>query len=545
MEFKRISGFLRGNYAWLAFFLCALIIISPLGEFPLNDDWAYALSVRHLLEDRMLVIPDIVTATLVWQTVWGGMWALLLGPSFAALRISTLALALLAALCLGKITGEKKPSWLAPLSPEFLLLSSPFFLMLSFTFMTDVPYIAWMLLSALFYSRALENDSAKTWLCGAAAVSLAYLTRQIAVAVPAAILIALHMQGKLSVKRLLLAFALPVAVIAAHYYWFNIMYGGNWASRFYLSDGLTAFLITPGNYPEMACRAASTLLYCGLFSLPLAILLPRTPLSRRDGAMLAAALLLLGLFTYAKGLPPYYPNLMTAHGFGINLVGSKSGGILSNGIFWCLVLAASAYSLAKFQLNSKLFRTPQAVTLLLLAGTHLALSVTLKNFYDRYVLTVFVPFLAAAYVAVKSREDAASPWRLRTAAGASLLLALLAFAGTWDYMNWNRAKNNAAEQGTNAGLAPERINNGFDWYAALLYEPNMNRLKKELPLNRIGRFDWIKDNEFSAFVSFGRMDSPYWDLKGKTDYFSPLTLKRESVCLYELKNGRTYRVDSF
>ncbi|NLO91347.1 MAG: hypothetical protein GX410_05080 [Elusimicrobia bacterium] len=543
MGIKRIAGFVRRNWGWLGFFLCAAVIISPFGEFPLNDDWAYALSVKHLLSDHVLIIPDMATASLVWQTLWGGFWSLLLGQSYAALRISTLAAALLAAVCFGGITGGRKGGWPALLAPEFLLLSTPFFMMLSFTFMTDVHYIAWMLLAAALYLRALENDDAKTWLLASLAAALAYLTRQIAVAVLITIFASLLVRGQLSAKRLTLAFALPLAAMAAHYYWFNIIHGGNWASNYYLSEGLASFLSKPANYPEMLCRAAATALYCALFALPAAILLPRTAFSRKDAAILLPVLALIALFTLYKGLPPYYPNLITLHGFGINLVGAKSGGMLECGILRWLALAAAAYSLSKFLLNRLLFIDRRAAALLLLSALHLALSVTLKNFYDRYILAASVPFMAAALIAAKN--CAGSRLRDRASAGAAFALALFAFAGTWDYMNWNRAKNSAARVGIEAGLRPEQINNGFDWYASALYEPNMEKLKRELPLDRIGRFDWIKDNEFSAFVCFGRMDSPYWDLLSGTSYFSPLTLRRENISLYLLKNGRSYRLDSY
>ncbi len=54
----------------LAAYLLPLIIVSPIAEFPLIDDWAYAQSVRQLVEEGHLHISNWSAANLVFQIIW-------------------------------------------------------------------------------------------------------------------------------------------------------------------------------------------------------------------------------------------------------------------------------------------------------------------------------------------------------------------------------------------------------------------------------------------------------------------------------------------
>ena len=61
----------------------------PVGDFPLNDDWAYGLPVEVLLRDHKLRFTDWQWASLVAQVCWGAA-CLPGGFSYTALRSPTL-----------------------------------------------------------------------------------------------------------------------------------------------------------------------------------------------------------------------------------------------------------------------------------------------------------------------------------------------------------------------------------------------------------------------------------------------------------------------
>src|SRR5260221_9111383 len=76
--------------------LAIVAIVEPRGNFPLNDDWAFAHSVQWLLSEGRIRLSDWVPMYLVPQTLAGGVAAALFGFSFDVLRHVTQLAALLA-----------------------------------------------------------------------------------------------------------------------------------------------------------------------------------------------------------------------------------------------------------------------------------------------------------------------------------------------------------------------------------------------------------------------------------------------------------------
>jgi len=544
MRLENLSLFFKNNWKWLALFFIALLVINPIGEFALNDDWMYSMAVRNLLQGKGLLIPALASPTLVCHIAWGSICSLLLGASYSALRMSTLAMAFLALVWISLLAGARKNAQepLA-LSPAFLLAGNPLFLLLSFTFMTDVPYLSWMLLALWLYSRAFETDAATDWLAASSAAALAYLTRQTALAVMAAVLLTMLLRRRADAKRLLLAFAVPVAAIAAYTLWFNFFHGGNWAAKIYLAHQSRAFIFDYRNYGEIALRFAAILFYAGFFASPLAFFLP----VKREGRLgvLVAVGAVAALLVAVKGLPPYYCSIITPSGFGyLSLVGEKSGGFFGSGIFWLFAVALSVWAWIAFCRNWRGFAQGRAAFLVTAAFFHSLMSPVLLYLYDRYVLAVFAPFLAA--VAIVARENGTFT-RARAIAASSVgaLFFIWALAGTWDYMNWNRARMDLTRAAVAYGIPDDGIDNGVEGYAGAIYERNMALLQSKLPPEKITPLDWININDFRAFIAYSRMDSPRWTLLAERSYFSPLICASGKLYLYVLPPGSHFHVTHY
>jgi hypothetical protein len=69
-----------------------VIVVNPVGNFPLNDDWAYGYSVQALVENGQLRFSDWTASNLFGQVLWGALFCLPFGFSFTALRLSTAVL---------------------------------------------------------------------------------------------------------------------------------------------------------------------------------------------------------------------------------------------------------------------------------------------------------------------------------------------------------------------------------------------------------------------------------------------------------------------
>src|SRR5262245_32717789 len=91
---------LGGPAVIVAFYITALVLVPPRGEFPVCDDWDYYATVGDLLKYGEIRLSDWPAMTLVGQIFWGGLFAKLFGLSYMTLRYSVLTLFLAGALAL-------------------------------------------------------------------------------------------------------------------------------------------------------------------------------------------------------------------------------------------------------------------------------------------------------------------------------------------------------------------------------------------------------------------------------------------------------------
>ncbi len=72
--------------------LICMLLIDPRGDFPLNDDWAYARSVYDLFEKGEFILVDWGAMTLVAQVYIGAFFCKIFGLSFTAVSYTHLTL---------------------------------------------------------------------------------------------------------------------------------------------------------------------------------------------------------------------------------------------------------------------------------------------------------------------------------------------------------------------------------------------------------------------------------------------------------------------
>ncbi|MCC7371666.1 MAG: glycosyltransferase family 39 protein [Chloroflexi bacterium] len=123
-----------------------VVLAPPGGEFPVDDDWIYAQTVQQLLTEGRYQRSVWIDSAFLAQAWWGAALSWLFGFSHTTLRAGTLVLAALALVAyVGLLRTALRP-WLA-LALALLLLLHPLFVHLAASFMTDVPFLAIMLLA--------------------------------------------------------------------------------------------------------------------------------------------------------------------------------------------------------------------------------------------------------------------------------------------------------------------------------------------------------------------------------------------------------------
>jgi 4-amino-4-deoxy-L-arabinose transferase-like glycosyltransferase len=137
----------RNLYIILAGCVALLVLLPPEHEYPIIDDWIYAGSVQHQVATGVFAMPPQSQANLVGLTLWGTLWVRLFGFSYTTLTYATLALALLGLLAFYGVARRVGTLPNAALLGTGLLAVNPLFLHLSASFMTDVPFLALVLVA--------------------------------------------------------------------------------------------------------------------------------------------------------------------------------------------------------------------------------------------------------------------------------------------------------------------------------------------------------------------------------------------------------------
>src|SRR5579859_96478 len=211
-------GLILGGYG------LSLVLLPVAHHFAYLDDWTYAQGVKNLVEGHGFQPSEYAQATLVTPTYWGALFAAVGGFSFTTLTLATMALSLLAAgtfyVLLRRLGFSAGLSGLG----VALLVLNPYYLVLSYSFMTEIPFVAMLLLSCLFYLEGLRSDQ-RGWLwLGAGFAALAFLTRQFGLVTPLAAVLWLAAARRLTWSRLA-AVALIPALAAAGYLLWSHYYG--------------------------------------------------------------------------------------------------------------------------------------------------------------------------------------------------------------------------------------------------------------------------------------------------------------------------------
>src|ERR1700738_1912993 len=119
----------------------AIAFIAPRGDFPIDDDWDFAIATWRFADTGHFYFTPFTAVSLRAQVLWGALWTRLFGQSFDVLRTSTLVLAAATLFIVhGMLLRAGVPRFgriIATLAFGF----HPIFLWSSCTFMTEVPFV--------------------------------------------------------------------------------------------------------------------------------------------------------------------------------------------------------------------------------------------------------------------------------------------------------------------------------------------------------------------------------------------------------------------
>ena len=482
---------------WPALF-CALVLLlaavaaHPVAEIGIIDDFSYIHSARLLALTGHIVYNGWDTPMLGWQLYLGALFAKLFGPTYTAIRASTLFVAMVTAFLAQRTFLRAGINSFNATTATIALILSPLFLPLALTYMSDMGGLFCLLLCLYACLRALQartDRAVLTWLCFAALSNAAGGTvRQIAwlgvlVMFPCTVWLLRRRPHVLLVGAALYAFSLGAIYSSLH--WFLNQPHSEHEPLLVPFTGLHQLL-------HLAVELLSLALSFTLLLLPfLVAFLPAVPLrTRRVKAILAiGGALIVAVFSClillqpdaAVGLiAPFKGNVVTPFGIlGSFPIKGRTPTVLPLLLRFLLTLAvlATLPSFFAWLLNSSRPATvaqfkpdaPQPLpwsSLLVLLGplvlAYLALLVPRGlsgDLFDRYLLLLLpigVIFLLRLF------QDRVQPALPAATTVLVALFGLYAIAGTHDAFSMYRARQAAIEELRTAAIPDTSIDAGFE-----------------------------------------------------------------------------------
>ncbi len=481
----------------LALYALAALVVPTLTPAPVSDDWVYARSVEILFAEGRVRILDLSVVTLIFQIAWGGLFSLVLGPTFGALRLSTVVLVFIAGIALYGLCRELGVSRQGSALGAAAYLFNPLAFVLAFSFMSDPQLTALIVISTYFYARGLrpEAPDRRAILLGSFAAGLAFLVRQQGALIPLAVVVYLVASRRLRPDRqgvVLFArvVALPALMTLAYYAWLRFVHGvPYWQTRFLRNIEDAGW---SGAWSLIRLLSFIIAMYLGFFALPVAAAaLTRARALAR--ANTPSGWLLLGGWAAFLGAGvailagqgrrmPYVPQFFNSAGLGPeDLIGGRPLLLGPSAADWLTAICAVASLAIVLALGHTLVRRGAATVPARRPAAGLVLAVLLwqivgtlpPSFHfrnwagsvDRYLLPVLPLAVCLGLWALgRARPCWPAAWAVVA------VLGLFAVAGTRDFLVFQGATWDLARQANALGIENIRLDAGASWDGYHLYE---------------------------------------------------------------------------
>lgn len=486
-----------------AVFVGSIAFVGVSGDFPLNDDWSFAITTRRLAAAHTWAPVGWASMTLVTNALWALPICLASSCGFVDLRLATMLAALLLFSATYFLAGLNNKRAYIPLAAALLVAFNPIAYALSFTFMTDILFTALIAISAFLFIVSLERDSVGLALLGAFVALAATMSRQLGLCIPLAYMVARLLQEGDWRRKSIMALA-PLILCAGAFVLFDGWLRESGKAPFLYGAPSAAILnVLKSPIVQMLSRLGwnliTALLYLGLFSLPMLLLTRRPNLVARAPSWLRwvptaaaaaiAAIAGMGMVAMHRTMP-ISANILAPQGIGPLLLRDAEILQLKNvpalpSAFWILVTLLAIWGMFELTARGIIYAVNTGVTRwrgrfepgeagVLFAATaivaYYAPLMMLPAFFDRYHLPVLP--LAMFFLASVSAAGSINRYRVYAASALCLLIAIFSVLGTHDYMAWNRARWAAITDLESAGIAnPANLDGGLEYNGYFSYNP--------------------------------------------------------------------------
>jgi hypothetical protein len=490
-----------GAWAAPAAILVLALLIRPVGEFPVLDDFDYVATVRDFLRTGEIRLSDWPSMTLIGQVYWGAAFSTVLGDTFLSLRISTLVLHAIGCLAAYLWLRDRGVSQWTSAFAAVAVATSPETLYFACSFMTDTPGLSMTLIVLLVSARSLNSNSLAMSLLAGSVAAVAFLFRQTAV-IP--MLAAILVESFRRRGRNVVALMIPTLIVAvAHRYWL-LRHG---VPHHVAIPMINLNVLTdPTDILNRTLRIVATI---GLYIMPASLLLlnrSNPQLRDRFGRWLAggAAIAAVAAALTSSSFIPYDNATVFDFGIGADMSFDRSyvldGPSLLIGscrisVFRVVATAAAIISLANAASSLRGMRQrvdPAIWHLRLSVLGSVAFAMISGSFYERYL----IPAWSLAILGLA----AFAPRPTKLAWSVLLLIAAWGVIGAEDYFRRFGTAWKAAEELRTANVPATSIDAGMEFAGWHQFNARFRGTKERVRPYISGLTDWERIELISPMV---------------------------------------------
>ena len=538
----------RNNYLYTLLLIIGLaeVLINPIGEFTLNDDWAYAKMVKNYVLDNRIYSPNAGGSIFIFQLYIGAFASKIFGFSLTLLRFIGIIIGGLGIIAMHQILMQMTNSKKFAIIGSLLFGMNPIYLNGSNSFHTDVPTTFFMLLSFYWFIKYFKTRTINSYALGVIFSIIACAIKQTSVSIGIAFSIFYIIGTKKTIRNIIigiLPFTLMGSFIFIYFYavtYFNLDWPGAYFSRTYNWSTLQK-LLNPdyATFKQMSYHLITTTLSLGIFVSPIA--LPYTfkafysrEIKLFNYVLLTFALLLiiliLGIKIYLRSKQGvmgggiwYMPFVgYNIYDFGIGplyntgISPNEIPGVFVAGIaFWFIVSIIGAISFISF-LNIIILTKNNCFTPLVLSGKMIfppffPFMIMLISFipylflypHAKY-LTLYFPFMIITIISalniISEKNYYCFKISIKTLISCTFPIVMFGVIGTRDYMSFNRVKWDALSFLIEKEKIPvEKIDGGFEFNEWHLSHQNILVMTDDS--SKKGRFWPVVDDEYIVTVT--------------------------------------------
>ena len=383
-------------------YLLSILLIQPWGNFPVNDDWDFLVHTINFSKGD-LIKNALIDSTFIFQGFVGVVWGKIFGFSFTSMRTLTMLVSLAALFGIYKILCLYQADKLV----KFIILGTvafnPMFFSSSLTYMTENYFLLLMIFSIFYFTKFLRNKDIVHFLFAVLLAGLSVLVRQFGLVILFAYLVTttyLLIKDKSNILNKYKIYLVPIIASVLAVSCFTAF---NWPQHTLVGQRQSAIerfeqVLDTKKVIAETFRLPWVLPYIGFFLSPLTIIYL---LKQKKFVVVGCILFSLIMFSsiYYLNIFPL-GNTVYVEGFYAKSDYYPDLNLFDNVVFKLLIsfyislslttLAVFLFSFSRSNLLKPLYRSAEAIlVVLLLLGTFFSVAI-IPEFFDRYFINFFI-----------------------------------------------------------------------------------------------------------------------------------------------------------